>query len=182
MWFITEINICGFPRYACGHTYILLTGGPENKILLAHLGIEKQEPILAIKTYAYYYLGTNQLRTSIRVIENDPARIKQQFQNIYRSNCRMWMVEDEERGARIYQTLIEQSNNRNLGPFLLYGKNYAHFFGGGSNCKDWSKSLLSMAAATGSGVYLELEDLLRELANRVPIQPVLESKASKVFP
>lgn len=126
MWFITKIKICGFPKYACGHTYILLTGGPRNVRMLAHLGIQTEQR-LSLPRYSYYYVATTTLQTSIRLTEL-PDEMLKKLKHVLISTCTTWIIDSDAVGQKVYEKIHEQSRNKKgVGPFLVYGKTYARF-------------------------------------------------------
>lgn len=144
-WFITLITICGFPKYACGHTHILLTGGKDNHCILIHLRISREEKFPPAKYWAYYF-ATKRLNSIIEYSEdrNEIRKILEHCSSSLISSCTMWKIDDNNAGQKIYDNLTAKPSGEKFGSFFVYGKQIGRFLGSpiGSNCMDFSKNLL----------------------------------------
>lgn len=169
-WSITLIKICGFPKYSCGHTYLLLAGKIrqngilQDVIMLSHVKLQPSEnkPLSGYQYWSNYFF-TNQLRATVVNFTTMPEiqKMLSYCKSALSCECKMWMINDKA-GEAVYQKILTQSQET-LGPFLLYGRSYGHFFGEGTNCKEWAQSMLSMAGVRGKGCTLDIADLLELL-------------------
>lgn len=166
-WSVTKIEMCGFPKYACGHTYILLSNSKED-LYLAHLGIRDKN--LSPVTYWSRFLFSNKLTACIR-IETDRARIQSLLRLARSSTCVTWTIGDDA-GKELLEEIQRQSGQKAESkpyekPFLLYGKSsYAvSFFGTGENCTNWADELLKDVRRVGGS--LDIVDLIKGLDRQI---------------
>lgn len=163
-WSVTKIEMCGFPKYACGHTYILLSG--DEHVYLAHLGIANKN--LPFPIYWWCFLFSNTLISCIRIEERREKIIKLLGLSLV-SKCTKYEISNEE-GKELLAKIQKQSGQETESKpyakrFLLYGKDsYAGiFFGKGENCKNWADTTIEDVKKGKMKKPVELVDLIKGL-------------------
>jgi hypothetical protein len=175
-WCVTKIEICGFPKYACGHKLILLSDS-KGHLYLAHLGIKERN--LSPLIYWSRYLFSNKLTACIR-LETDPLKIQNLLKLACFSKCMMWTVRDKV-GEELLKKLQEQSGQKPKSnpyeeSFNLYGKFFYDNFRilNGENCYSWATEILKGIQKT-QGAPLNIADLIDGLNELKVKGPSLKS-------
>ena len=142
-WKLSRIDICGFPAYVFGHSYLLLEGPGYS--CLAHLKIEvPSEEKLSPCNYWPRFFCTNTLGATVATFTGD--KVADQLAKISKMNCSVTRIDwtiTEAVGQRLRKKIEDQASKKQpLPAFLLYGRNSCF---DGENCMNWIDDLLAEA-------------------------------------